>query len=141
VKDRPFYAITIAQIISAGVVVWLAFFLPGSWDWQRGVGAGLMVLGMAGVAVARYHLGRSFSIRPEARQLVTQGVYSKIRNPIYIFGSVLFAGFILVLRRPRLWFLFAAMVVIQIVRAHREAQVLEAAFGEDYREYRRKTWF
>jgi protein-S-isoprenylcysteine O-methyltransferase Ste14 len=31
--------------------------------------------------------------------------------------------------------------VMQIVRARREASVLETAFGDAYREYRRKTWF
>jgi protein-S-isoprenylcysteine O-methyltransferase Ste14 len=30
---------------------------------------------------------------------------------------------------------------LQIIRARREAAVLEAAFGEDYRLYRRQTWF
>jgi protein-S-isoprenylcysteine O-methyltransferase Ste14 len=33
------------------------------------------------------------------------------------------------------------MIVIQIIRAHREARVLEAAFGDTYRDYRSKTWF
>jgi len=141
VEGRSFYAITAAQIISAGVVVWVAFFWRQDWDWQRGVGAGLMILGMTGAAVARYQLGRSFSIRPEARQLVTHGIYSKIRNPIYVFGAALFAGFILVLHHPGLWLLWVAIAIMQIIRAHREARVLEAAFGEAYREYRRKTWF
>lgn len=140
-EARTFYAITIAQIIAAGVVVWLAFFRPGAWDWQHYASSALMVLGMAGIAVARYQLGRSFSIKPEARQLVTHGIYSKIRNPIYVFGAVLFAGFVLVLHRPGLWLLFVAIVIMQIIRAHREARVLETAFGETYREYRRKTWF
>jgi protein-S-isoprenylcysteine O-methyltransferase Ste14 len=30
---------------------------------------------------------------------------------------------------------------VQTLRARREAQVLEAAFGDAYRDYRRKTWF
>jgi protein-S-isoprenylcysteine O-methyltransferase Ste14 len=30
---------------------------------------------------------------------------------------------------------------MQTIRARREAQVLEAAFGDAYREYRRHTWF
>lgn len=140
-NDRSFYAITVAQIISLSVAVWLALFWPGVWDWRHYLGSTLLVLGMAGIAVARFQLGRSFSIKPEARELVTRGVYSKIRNPIYVFGTVLFAGFILVLRRPGLWLLWAAIVIVQIIRAHREAQVLEAAFGEAYRGYRRKTWF
>jgi len=30
---------------------------------------------------------------------------------------------------------------MQIGRAHREAAVLETKFGDDYREYRKRTWF
>jgi protein-S-isoprenylcysteine O-methyltransferase Ste14 len=51
------------------------------------------------------------------------------------------AGVVLVLHRPILWLLFLAIVVPQTVRARREAQVLEAAFGDAYRHHRRKTWF
>jgi protein-S-isoprenylcysteine O-methyltransferase Ste14 len=86
-------------------------------------------------------LGRSFAIKPEARQLVTRGLYSKIRNPIYVFGALLISGVVLLLHRPRLWLLVIAVVIMQIVRAHQEARILETAFGESYREYRRKTWF
>ncbi|MFY9740461.1 MAG: isoprenylcysteine carboxylmethyltransferase family protein [Candidatus Sulfotelmatobacter sp.] len=121
--------------------LWLAFFRPGVWDWQRCLGSGLMVAGMIGIGVARYQLGRSFAIKAEARRLVTRGIYSKIRNPIYVFGSVLIAGLVLVVHRPGLWLIFGFVVIMQIMRAHREAEVLEAAFGEDYRQYRRKTWF
>jgi hypothetical protein len=50
-------------------------------------------------------------------------------------------GFVLVFHRPVLWLLVAAIIVMQTVRARREARVLEAAFGDAYRDYRRKTWF
>jgi protein-S-isoprenylcysteine O-methyltransferase Ste14 len=33
------------------------------------------------------------------------------------------------------------MIVVQMLRARREARVLEAAFGDAYRDYRRQTWF
>ncbi len=135
------YAITAAQVIACAVFVWLALFRPGVWDSQREVGSAFMFVGMAGIVTARYQLGGSFAIRPEAHKLVTHGIYSKIRNPIYVFGSVLVAGLVLVLHRPSLWLLFVFIVVMQTLRAHREAQVLEAAFGDAYREYRRKTWF
>jgi protein-S-isoprenylcysteine O-methyltransferase Ste14 len=72
---------------------------------------------------------------------VTHGVYSKIRNPIYVFGTLVIAGFVLVVHRPILWLLLLAIIVMQTIRARREAQVLEAAFGDAYREYRRQTWF
>ena len=50
-------------------------------------------------------------------------------------------GITLALHRPMLWLLLPVIVVMQTVRARREAQVLEAAFGDAYREYRCKTWF
>lgn len=140
-KDLPFYAITTAQIIAGAVFLWVLFLWPGEWNWQRGAGTVLALIGMAGILVARIQLGRSFAIRAEAKQLVTRGLYSKIRNPIYVFGSVFVAGIALVLHRPSLWPLLVFIVIMQILRAHREAQVLEAAFGDAYREYRRKTWF
>ncbi len=139
----PFYAITIAQVIVGVLLLWLLFLRQGQgqWDWQRGVGTGLTLIGMTGIAVARYQLGRSFAIRAEAKQLVTHGLYSRIRNPIYMFGSVFIAGLTLVLHRPSLWFLLVFIVIVQTLRAQREARVLEAAFGDAYRDYRRKTWF
>jgi protein-S-isoprenylcysteine O-methyltransferase Ste14 len=33
------------------------------------------------------------------------------------------------------------LIPMQVVRARREAAVLEAKFGEQYREYRKGTWF
>jgi protein-S-isoprenylcysteine O-methyltransferase Ste14 len=93
------------------------------------------------LSLARFQLGRSFSITAQARKLVTHGLYSRIRNPVYIFGAVAMAGFFMIVQRAVLWFLFAFLVVLQIVRARKEAQVLEAKFGDEYRAYRTQTWF
>lgn len=138
---RSFYLFTAVQIIVVCGVLWFVFTMPGPWDLQRGLGSALVVAGLAGVAVARYQLGRSFAIRAEAHKLVTHGVYSKIRNPIYVFGTVVIAGFVLLIHRPIAWLLILAIIVMQTIRGRREAQVLEAAFGDTYREYRRHTWF
>jgi protein-S-isoprenylcysteine O-methyltransferase Ste14 len=140
-EDRPLYFIAVVQIVGAAALLWIILSRPGPWDWQRIAGTALVVLGMGGIAAARYQLGRSFAIKAEARQLVTHGIYSKIRNPIYVFGTVMVTGFVLVIHRPALWLLVLAIIVMQTVRARREARVLEAAFGDAYREYRRKAWF
>jgi protein-S-isoprenylcysteine O-methyltransferase Ste14 len=140
--DRPSYLVfTVAQIAAVAFILWMVFSLPGPWDWQRDVGVALMIVGTAGIVTARYQLGKSFSLTPQAHQLVTRGIYSKIRNPIYVSGGVMLAGFVLVLHRPVLWLVLLALIIMQTLRARREAQVLGAAFGDAYREYRRKTWF
>jgi protein-S-isoprenylcysteine O-methyltransferase Ste14 len=33
------------------------------------------------------------------------------------------------------------LLVVQILRVQQESRVLEAKFGEEYREYRQRTWF
>jgi protein-S-isoprenylcysteine O-methyltransferase Ste14 len=139
--NRSFYAFTAVQIVAVAVVLWRVFTWRGAWNVQRDIGTGLVLAGICGIALARFQLGRSFSIRAKAHALVTHGIYSKIRNPIYVFGTVLVAGFAMFWQRPILWLLVLIIVVGQTLRARREARVLEAAFGDAYREYRRQTWF
>ena len=140
-ESRQFYVVAAIQIVAVGILVWLLITWKTPWNGERYVGTVLVLIGMSGIAVARYQLGRSFSLKPKAHALVTTGLYSKIRNPIYVFGAVMIAGVILVLQRPVLWIVLFLVVIGQTIRARREARVLEAAFGDQYREYRRKTWF
>ncbi len=111
------------------------------WTWMQTVGICLMIPGFLLWLTAHIQLGTSFSLTPQARKLVTRGLYSKIRNPIYIFSLVFLTGLALLLGRPLLLALGAVIVPIQIVRARREAAVLEEKFGEEYRQYRARTWF
>lgn len=140
-EGRHFYIFTGLQIVAVCAMLWFLATWDHPWNTQRYIGTVLAVVGVGLIGVARYQLGESFSIKPEAHALVTTGLYSKIRNPIYVFGMVMITGLILALQRPALWLLLVAMVVGQTIRARREAHVLEAAFGDAYREYRRKTWF
>lgn len=99
--------------------------MPGPRDAMRWIGLGLGVAGLSGVLFARYTLGRSFSIRAKATELVTRGVYSRLRNPIYVFGIVFTVGFFLMVRKPYLWFVLPLFAGLQIIRARKEARVLE----------------
>lgn len=114
---------------------------PGARDLTRWIGLAISLLGLAGVTVARYTLGRSFSITAKATELVTQGIYSRVRNPIYVSGEIFFVGVIVMVRRPAFWLILVILIPIQIIRARREARVLEAKFGDEYRQYRDRTWF
>ena len=101
----------------------------------------LAAIGFAGWIVARVQLGRNFTLRAEARGLVTAGVYSRIRNPIYLFSTVGLLFMILAMRWYRAGLAYTTLVtVIQWQRARKEARVLEAEFGDQYRAYRAHTW-
>jgi protein-S-isoprenylcysteine O-methyltransferase Ste14 len=139
--SRHFYVFTGFQIVAVCGIFWFLFTWAAPWNPQRYVGTALVVVGLLFIGIARYQLGRSFSVKAEAHELVTTGLYSKIRNPIYVFGMVMITGMILILGRPEGWLVLIAAVVGQTIRARREARVLEAAFGDAYREYRSKTWF
>jgi protein-S-isoprenylcysteine O-methyltransferase Ste14 len=91
--------------------------------------------------VARLQLGRSFSVRPEAHALVTSGLYSRFRHPIYLFGTAAFVFVLLALQGWEALPVCALLVVVQVVRARREERVLAAAFGSEYAAYRASTWF
>ena len=112
-----------------------------AWTPLRALGAVLMVFGFLLWGIAHVQLGDSFSATPQARRLVTGGIYSRIRSPIYLFGGIGLAGFILVIERPVFLLAFAVLIPLQVLRARKEAQVLEEKFGEEYREYARRTWF
>jgi protein-S-isoprenylcysteine O-methyltransferase Ste14 len=107
----------------------------------RWIGLALGLIGLGGVILARYTLGQSFSWVPRATGLVTTGIYSRIRNPIYISGMLCGLGIVLMVGRPQVLVIFLVLIPMQIIRARREAAVLEARFGDAYREYRKRTWF
>jgi protein-S-isoprenylcysteine O-methyltransferase Ste14 len=91
--------------------------------------------------IAKLQLGRSFTPKAEARELVTHGLYSRIRHPIYFFSTLSLLGIGICLGS---WYFYAYMgiaVAGQLWRIHREERVLRENFGPAYLEYRRRTWF
>ena len=123
------------------VLGWIFHSVPEPYGLPRLIGLVVALIGLAGVILSRYKLGRSFSIAPKATALVTSGIYSRIRNPIYISGMIFLIGVALIVERPNLLAVLLVLIPMQIIRARREAAVLEAKFGDAYREYRRRTWF
>lgn len=128
---------------TAGFAIYGAYIgINGPWTPLHIAGAVLLVVGFIGWLIARLEIREFFAVKAEAHGLVTTGIYSKIRNPIYFFGLVFFAGLVLYLSIPKWGILFLLLIIVmQIFRARNEARVLEAKFGGAYRQYRAKTWF
>jgi len=101
-----------------GIAVWLVGALLALWPlWQ---------------------LRRSFSVEPQARELVTSGPYRFARHPIYAAYTLVNCG--LWLRHPTLPFgtVLAIWFALLIVRIRYEERVLERAFPQ-YAAYRARV--
>src|ERR1700730_2851770 len=137
--------IPIPAIVVPLVVLLLYLFVPGvkerPWTMLRIAGAVLAVIGYSIFVTARLQLGKSFAVTPQAKELVSLGLYSRIRNPIYVFVDVMIFGLILALRLYWLFALFPILVAMHAFRARREAKVLLEKFGQAYLDYRNLTWF
>lgn len=133
------------KIVTAVVVLFAVVVLVAYWDqpWplMRVAGAVVFAVGLAMWTMARVQLGASFSVQAKAKRLVTTGVYSRIRNPIYIAGQMMFVGAALFVPSWIPMVVVALTVPMQVVRARKEAEVLHEAFGEEYEAYRLRTWF
>ena len=113
-----------------------------AWDARHVIGVAMFAIGFALWFTARLQLGKSFSVLPKAKALVTTGLYSKFRNPIYFFGGVAYGGLFIAWGEViPLVFFFLVYPFYQFARARKEAAVLEKAFAEEYRRYKASTWF
>ena len=65
-----------------------------SLDRSRIAGIAIAVPSFRLFVLARIQLGQAFSVQAKASTLVTTGLYSRIRNPIYVFGALMFVGVI-----------------------------------------------
>lgn len=131
----------LALVLAPTLWVQVMLVHDGAWDWHFTAGLVLIVPSFAGWVIARHQLGDALVGRAEARTLVTHGLYARIRHPVYVSAECLSLGIIIFMHAPRLLALWIPAVLWQISRARRETRVLETAFGEAFREYRRTTWF
>ena len=83
-------------------------------------------------------LGRSLSILPEARRLVTQGPYAIIRHPLYLGELVALLGVTVQYFSGWALLLLLLQCAFQLGRIRNEERVLSSVFPE-YRDYMART--
>ena len=99
---------------------------------------GLILCGNAFAIAVLFRLGRSFSVMPEARGLVTGGIYRHIRHPLYLAEEIAAVG--CAIQFFSLWalLLLCMQLGFQLRRMTNEERVLERRFPE-YARYRQTT--
>jgi protein-S-isoprenylcysteine O-methyltransferase Ste14 len=122
------------------LMVFVLLLLPrapsdAAWD---GASALIVIVGSILAILSLLDLGRSYSVIPEARRLVTGGLYKGIRHPLYLAEAVSIVGVFLQFRS-----LEAATIVVihfacQLGRIHWEERILGETFSE-YADYRGRS--
>jgi protein-S-isoprenylcysteine O-methyltransferase Ste14 len=105
------------------------------------VGGLVALAGLALLILSRRQLGDAFAVTPQAKGLVTHGLYARIPHPMYVFLDLTMLGGIILLRQSWLLVVLWVVVIIQVWQARRERKVLEHAYGDAYRAYRTRTWW
>jgi len=114
------------------------------YDLLKFVGIAINITGLILWWSARLTLSKNWSTgfgKPKINQLVTHGIYSKICHPIYWGMNLTLTGLILIY--PKYWFLVLGVLIIVyfFYRMKIENDYLSEKLGEEYRDYKRKTWF
>jgi protein-S-isoprenylcysteine O-methyltransferase Ste14 len=119
---------------------WSSVPLP---DWARwgGVAVGLSVPAL--IYWIMISIGKNISetyLTKESHQLVRHGPYRWIRHPLYSVATLAFASLGLIAAN---WFMLAmaliAFAAIAVLVVPREEAELARKFGDEYRDYQRRT--
>jgi protein-S-isoprenylcysteine O-methyltransferase Ste14 len=92
-----------------------------------GLGCGLAIW-------TAFWLGRSFSVVPQARELVIGGAYSVVRHPLYLCEELAVLGAMIAYFSPMAVAIVAIHWAFQLRRMEYEEQILSATFPE-YAQY------
>lgn len=115
------------------------------WDTElvRYAGLFILVIGEIITFSSRLSLGRygtTVIIVEDDHQLITSGVYGYVRHPIYLGGLLLYTGIILAFGGFLVPFvMFIVWLLLMHGRLRLEEKLLEEKFGEEYRDYKKRT--
>jgi len=108
------------------------------------IGLLIMVSGIAVRSIAIAQLGRLHTPNVavlDDHEVFDQGLYRRIRHPSYLGALIAFLGFSLALGSwLSLIVIMALSLFVYLFRIHEEEAALAAGLGEQYADYRRRTW-
>jgi protein-S-isoprenylcysteine O-methyltransferase Ste14 len=97
----------------------------------KALSASLLAIGNVGTVYCLAHLGRSFSVLPQARALVTSGPYAHLRHPLYVAEGIATIGMIL----PHFGWIAVGVGVTQFALQWRRIRYEEAVLGAAFADY------
>jgi protein-S-isoprenylcysteine O-methyltransferase Ste14 len=98
----------------------------------------LIIGGTAFALSAVFVLGRSISLMPEVRRLITWGPYAVVRHPLYVGEMIATTGLAMQFLMPWALVLLGLNCILQFERVRNEERLLVQAFPR-YRDYMTNT--
>lgn len=129
--------------LSAVMGSFLTFMVPllPQTEFSRPLQIVSLVLVVSGFTASIYvvcFLGRSLSVTPQARRLITSGPYAIVRHPLYLTEEIAVIGVILSHISLAALFLIVIQWACQLRRMSNEERILRSTFPE-YASYAAKT--
>ena len=110
--------------------------------WLVQIGLGVGLLGVILWIVSMWHIGSSFAVMPGAKELITRGIYTYIRHPMYLGITLTICGLMLACGSVfGMIYLVAVILPVNAVRVRLEERALTNQFGELYLAHKKNTWF
>ncbi|TAN63368.1 MAG: isoprenylcysteine carboxylmethyltransferase family protein, partial [Magnetospirillum sp.] len=130
----------VVSALAGGFILTLVNYLPTAPLSQSAMAVSVLLLAAGNLATVfcLVHLGRSFSVLPQARRLVCNGPYGVIRHPLYVAEAVATLGMIMLHLGAPAIALGILQTGLQLVRIHYEEGILKEAFPE-YADYARRV--
>jgi protein-S-isoprenylcysteine O-methyltransferase Ste14 len=134
----------VLYILVPSWIILLSIPLP---DWFRLIMVGVTALSIPFVFWGYRTLGKNWVhaldptkfVRRERETLVTSGPYRYVRNPIYLGSFVFIVALALVAANWLLLLPSLALISIIYAQVPKEERMLAERFGDDYREYMKRT--
>lgn len=106
--------------------------------WYKWLGFGLELLGAALFLASVSAMGRNFEVRAKQRDqsnLVRKWPFSIVRNPVYLFGTIMSFGFSISFYSYFSIVMTVLLVLTLISKIKLEEYFLIEKFGDEYRKY------
>lgn len=150
-QEGPFILFTLRPIGIAGMAGLLAYIINPAWmswsavplpGWLRWTGVGLGVIGGTLLVWTFRSLGRNLTdtvVTRKQHTLVTFGPYRWVRHPFYLSSGLAILANSFAAANGFIFVTGMLAVILLAVRTRKEEENLIARFGDDYRDYMRRT--
>ena len=138
-KLRIILALILLVILIITIIFKNQFQIP---EYVRTIGFIICAIGVIFIIAGIITLGEYFTTSIIPKGLVTTGIYSKIRHPMFIGAILVYIG-IVVIFQSIIGFLLVLFILIPffIYSAIEEEKILSEKFKDKYIAYKKKTLF